>query len=192
MDTGVVVCGLFSMFDGIVKFIRRINCGNVLGVVLPMGTGKSTVCSNFNVDEKTILLDLEEAVRLSLDNETLKKLDDLKARNEMTSYNSMFYIACRKYVKEQRKAFQHKRYILFSSDKKLLKYCGAKTIHVFSPSDNFFNKIKANMEKEISELASKNRMEILLEQGTKNLNIFNNFDELANILGRILELKHKL
>jgi hypothetical protein len=187
-----VACTFLSIIPKIVKFVSNINCSLQTGVVLPKGCGKSTVCSNFYVDSDTILLDLEEAVRLSLDNDTLAKLDELRKTHQTTSFNSMFYIKCKEYVKSQRKAFPTKRYILFSSDKKLLEYVGTKKIFVFSPSDAMFKKIVTQMEEGVKSVAEKNRLDILLQQGRKALLVFNSFEELANLLAKNLDLKHVL
>jgi hypothetical protein len=187
-----VACTFLSIIPKLVKFVSNINCSLQTGVVLPKGCGKSTVCSNFYVDSDTILLDLEEAVRLSLDNDTLVKLDELRKTHQTTSFNSMFYIKCKEYVKSQRKAFPTKRYILFSSDKKLLEYVGTKKIFVFSPSDAMFKKIVTQMEEGVKSVAEKNRLDILLQQGRKALLVFNSFEELANLLAKNLDLKHVL
>lgn len=187
-----VVCSLFSIVPKVLKFISNINCDRMVGVVIPKACGKTTITSRFYVDENTVLLDLEEAVRLSLTNEQLVKLDDLKKKGEITSFNSLFYVACRDYVKGQKKAFKDKRYIMFSSDKKLLEYVGCRSIIVLAPSDAFFQKILNAVDAGAKEVCQKNRMEILLNQGKKALFVYNDFTELASILAQKLALKHKL
>jgi hypothetical protein len=187
-----VVCSLFAIVPKVFKFISNINCDRTIGCVIPVASGKTTITSRFYCDETTVLLDLESSVRLSLTNEQLAKLDELKKNHETTSYNSMFYISCRDYIKSQKKNFKDKRFIVFSSDKKLLKYIGCKTVLVFSPSDAFFSKILNAVEEGVKDICQKNRMEILLEQGKKQLFVYNSFDELASLLAKTLELKHKL
>jgi len=187
-----VVCGLFSLIPVLINSLRGIKCGSIVGIVIPKGSGKTTISKAFVKDDNTELIDLENAIRLNVNDETLKKLDELKQKEELTSYNSKYYVLAKEYIKGLKKNFKNKTYYILSSDKDLLKYIGAKDIYTFTPSNDFFNKIKSNLDPEEARLAETNRTNILLSQGRRDLLVFNSFEELSTLLNKVLKLKHKL
>jgi hypothetical protein len=190
--TEAVVCGFLNFIPRVFQFIANINCNRVIGVVLPKASGKSCVARDFIKDKQTDIIDIESVVRLTIDNETLKKLDELKGKKEMTSYNTMFYPICKNYIDNIRKNFKNKKLIVLSSDRTLLKYCGTEKTFVFVPSNEFSNKIKASLEPDVSALFEANKTDILLNAGLEKINVFNDFNELAQLLGKILKLRYKL
>lgn len=186
-----VMCTIFGMLPAIFNFIRGVRCNDNIGICVPAKSGKTQISKSFIHSEKVELLDIENAVRLNCDDETLKKLDVLKASGELATYNSKFYVLARDYLKDLKKKFKKSYYVL-SSDKDLLKYLGCKHIYVFSPSNDFWTKIKNNLPIDELEIAEKNRTEILLANGRRDLFVYNSFEELAVLLNKVLKLKHKL
>lgn len=187
--------GMLLLVPKLIQLLQKYRLRKLRGVVLPSGCGKSTLCSSFSsVDKHTILLDLEEAVRLSLDNETLSKLDKLKDTNQIASYNSLFYYKCKEYVKTQREQYPKKSYVLFSSDRELLKFvgCPTSTMIVVSPSNQFFERIVADYEDIKKTVATQSRQNILLEVRKEDLLVYNSFQELDNLLSSALKIKHNI
>jgi hypothetical protein len=187
--------GMILLIPKLIQLFQRYRYRRLRGVVIPSGCGKSTLCSSFSsADKHTILLDLEEAVRLSLDNETLIKLDKLKATNQIASYNSLFYYKCKEYVKTQRENYPKKSYVLFSSDRELLKFvgCPTQTLIVISPSNQFFERIIADYDEVKKTVATQSRQNILLEVRKEDLLVYNSFQELDSLLSSTLKIKHNI
>lgn len=191
------VIGLFGLIPKAISLFRTLlGSKKTIGICLPARCGKSTIASKFVLNNKTIILDLEEATKLSLSEDQIKRLEEYKAKNQMTSYNSLFYISCKNYVDEQIKAFPNKKFIILSSDRELLKYCGCSVNKIisFSPSNSLFDKIKANIEDEKDRRnVEENRTNILLNNNKKSpINVYESFEQLTNMLGNMLDLKVKL
>lgn len=187
--------GMVLLIPKLIQLIQKYRFRKLRGVVLPSGCGKSTLCSSFSsVNKHTILLDLEEAVRLSLDNETLSKLDKLKDTNQIASYNSLFYYKCKEYVKTQREQYSKMSYVIFSSDRELLKFigCPTSTMIVVSPSNQFFERIVADYDETKKAVATQSRQNILLEVRKEDLLVYNSFQELDNLLSSALKIKHNI
>lgn len=187
--------GMVLLIPKLIQLIQKYRFRKLRGVVLPSGCGKSTLCSSFSsVNKHTILLDLEEAVRLSLDNETLGKLDKLKETNQIASYNSLFYYKCKEYVMSQRQQYPKKSYVLFSSDRELLKFvgCPTSTMIVISPSNQFFERIVMDYDETKKAVATQSRQSLLLEARKEDLLVYNSFQELDNLLSSALKIKHNI
>jgi len=188
---------LFSiilLIPTIYRLAMKLKNNKLKGIVLPPSTGKTFLSSNFNVDKYTTLLDIETSTRLSLSEIELKQLDQLRDSGQISSYNSMFYIKCKEYLKNQKKAFKRNVFIVISSDRSLLKFIGINpsNILVFSPTNEFFEKICVNLDETKKSVATSARQNLLLETRKENLNVFNSFQELSNILGQKLGLTHNI
>lgn len=191
-----IVCGLFKIIPFLWNKIAGIKCNKPInGLVLPSGCGKSTLCKQLQPHKKDFkLLDLESAVMLEISKEDQEKLKELKDKGEMETYNAKFQVLAKNYIKKLRSDFPKTKWILAASSIELLKYVGvpSNAIQCFAPSNEFFSKIKENIEPIIAGISELSRQNLIVNSGNKQLNVFGDFSELFQIVCRIYDLKQKL
>lgn len=191
-----IVCGLFKILPFIWNKLTGIRCNKPMnGLVLPSTCGKSNLCKQLQPHKKEFkLLDLESAVMLEINKEDQEKLKELKDKGEMETYNAKFQVLAKSYIKKLRADFPKTKWILVASSIEILKYVGVPSdaIQCFAPSNEFFGKIKENIDPVMSAIADLSRQNLIVNSGNKQLNVFGDFAELFQIVCRIYNLKQKL
>jgi hypothetical protein len=176
-----------ATFD-IIRFIARkvfclvmeSTCSTLIGITIPKGMGATWSASNLQ-DPRGLVVDLVEAVNLSLTEEQTNRLNKAKETNQQSTYDSIFYPIAKQYVLNLRKSFKNKRLVLICSDHSLLKYCGVKEMHYFVPSNNFLTAVIDQAEDRAKELIRKSVVNILMDKGNK-AQVFANFEQLTAFL----------
>lgn len=185
-----------ATFD-IIRFIARkvfclvmnTSCSSVIGISIPKGFGATWSASNLT-DPRGIVVDLVEAVNLSLTAENAGRLQKAKDADQKSTYDSLFFPIAKSYVAGLRKSFPTKRIVLLSADHTLLKYCGVKEMHYYVPSNNFLTAVIEQAEEKDKELIRKSVVGLLMDKGNK-ANVFANFEQLTAFL-RDLNLVAKI
>lgn len=188
MDT--VVCALFKVVPTILNWIRGIKCSAPLnGLVLPIG--KSQLVKSLQAHQKNLkLIDLESQVLLEITKEEQEKLQELKNKQEMQTYNQKFKVLAKEYVKSLRTNFKKEKFILVASDMDLLVYCGCQKNNItsFVPSNAFWKQISESIEDGTLKAVYESARQSLIINN-KSLNVFSNFDELYSMCSRLFGLK---
>jgi hypothetical protein len=185
-----VVCAVFKIFPMVINWMRGIRCSAPLnGLVLSIG--KSQLVKSLQAHQKNLkLIDLESQVLLECSKEEQEKLQDLKNKQEMQTYNQKFKVLAKDYVKSLRTNFKNEKFILVASDMELLVYCGVKKNNItsFVPSNAFWKQIGEAIEDPTIKAVYESARQTLIINN-KSLNVFSNYDELYSMCSRLFGLK---
>jgi hypothetical protein len=187
ISTGLCcLSGAFTMF----RILRKVKCnsGLIKVVILPHSCGKSTFIRSVSSDVFT-LLDLESNVAMSLEPAMQNKIVQLRGD---PSFNLTWYPLVKTYLDGVKKAFKKKNLLLFISDPELATYLkiDKKDILSLIPSNAMANQISGKLSPEDRAVFEDGRMQLLLKH--YNLQSFNSWAELSEILRDLFDIKVKL
>ena len=171
----------------------KINCGRKIGVLLPQGFGKSTVCQKLNSQNKNqILCDLESLAKINLTQEQKDNIDALSRSQQYQNIKLFLLPIWRDFLKDLMTKFKHQNVIIFSSSVEAFSYLEVKTKEVYVPSQAFFETTLATIQDESKRKAmTSSRNEIITAFSTK-VKVFSSFQDLEKQLSEDLNLTQKI
>lgn len=185
--------GIFNVVKTIFCMASKINCGRKIGVLIPQGFGKSTICQKLNSQNKNqILCDLESLAQINL---TQEQKDNLQALSRSQQYQNikLFLLPIwRDFLKDLMTKFKHQNVIVFSSSVEAFSYLDVKNKEVYVPSQAFFDTIMATIQDESKRKAmTASRNEIITAYSGKS-KVFSSFQDLEKQLADDLGLTQKI
>ena len=171
----------------------KINCGRTVGVLLPKGFGKSTVCQKLNSrDRQQILLDLETLAQINLTQEQKENLEGLQRTNQYQNIKLFLLPIWKDFLQDLMKKFKHQNVVVFSSSVEAFSYLEVKSKQVYIPSQSFFDQTLTSITDESKKKAMiASRNEIITSFAGK-AKVFSSFVDLEKQLSDDLGLSQKI
>lgn len=170
------------------KMCKNIKCPKVVAVVVPRFGGKSTFIQSVS-SNNYLLLDLEENVKMMMTDSEKSQIESLQGSN---SFNLHYYPLVKKYLKSIVLDHPNKNIVVFVSSLDLAKYCEIKTINAFVPSSNLCDTIKAGLSGEAQKLFDTSKNDLLVKLKPKQLNVYDSWLKLGELLSDKFDLTSKL
>ena len=164
-----------------------VKCGQMIAIVIPRFSGKSTFINSVN-STNYLLLDLEENVTLEMTDAERAKLGGLVGN---ASYNLHYFPICRDYLKKIRDNHKNKAILVFCSDMELVKYLGIPKVYAYAPSNQLSERIKTNLPEAERAKYDQSRLELLIHNKEKMIS-FNDFNTLTQSVINKFHLTMKL
>lgn len=183
-----LACIATPILLGLSKIFKSVKCNHLVAVVVPRFGGKSSFIQSVS-SNNYLLLDLEENVKMMMsDNERLQ-LESLQGSN---SFNLHYFPLVNKYLKDIVENHPNKNILVFVSSLDLAKYCKIKTVNAFVPSSNLCDSIKAGLTGELQKLFDASKNDLLVRLKPKQLNVYNSWEQLSELLSDRFGLTSKL
>lgn len=171
----------------------QINCGRKLGVLIPKGFGKSTLCQKMNSQNKNqILCDLEALAQISLTQEQKDNLQTLQQTNQFQNIKLFLLPIWKDFLSDLMLKFKHQNVIIFSSSVEAFTYLEVRSKEVYIPSQAFFDQTLATIQDESKRKAmTASRNEIITAYAGK-AKVFSSYSDLEKQLSEDLGLIQKI
>jgi hypothetical protein len=188
-----IISGIFKVVSKLFCLASKINCGRKLGILIPKGFGKSTICQKLNSQNRNqILCDLESLAQMNLSQEQRENLDALNRSSQFQNIKLFLLPIWRDFLKDLMSKFKHQNVIVFSSSVEAFSYLEIKNKKVYIPSQSFFDSIIATITdegKRKAMIASRNEMITAYASSSK---VFSSFVDLEKQLSDDLGLIQKI
>jgi hypothetical protein len=185
MDANLILAGglaSLAMKGGVMcynrqKKARKLYKTKLSSLVMAKGTGKSQLKKHLqSLSSELVIIDINEVVEKKND-----KLDFLKK--------------AKSYVDDVLKKFPKKRFLLLLSSQEESEYLNVDKTNTFvvCPSIELFGKIKGDFDPEqgserLQEI-EKERLGLIRDTDSDNLNIYNTFEELYGVIKSVYKLQ---
>lgn len=187
-----IVGSLFNAIRVIFCMASKINCGRKIGVLIPKGFGKSTVCQKLNSQDKNqILCDLESLAQINLSQEQKDSIDNLQRTNQFQNIKLFLLPIWKDFLKDLMSKFKHQNVVIFSSSVEAFAYLDVRKKEVYIPSQNFFDQIIATSPEDKKKAMIASRNEIITAYANK-AKVFSTFQDLEKQLSDDLGLTQKI
>ncbi len=188
-----LIGGIFNVLKQIFCMASKINCGRKLGILIPKGFGKSTICQKLNSQNKNqILCDLESLAQMNLSQEQRENLDILNRSSQFQNIKLFLLPIWRDFLKDLMTKFKHQNVVVFSSSVEAFNYLEIKRKEVYIPSQTFFDTFISTITDEGKKKAMiSSRNEIITAHAGK-AKVFSSFVDLEKQLSDDLGLVQKI
>jgi hypothetical protein len=170
------------------KLFKNVKCPQVVAVVVPRFGGKSNFIQSVSSNDY-LLLDLEENVKMMMSDNEKAQLESLQGSN---SFNLHYFPLVNKYLKSVIADHPNKNILVFVSSLDLAKYCGIKTIQAFVPSSSLCDSIKGSLAGDVQRLFDASKNDLLVKLKPKQLNVYNSWTQLNELISDKFHLTSRL
>lgn len=185
--------GIFNVIKSLFCMASKINCGRKIGVLIPKGFGKSTVCQKLNSQKSNqILCDLEALAQISLTAEQKESIDTLQRSNQYQNIKLFLLPIWRDFLKDLMIKFKHQNVVIFSSSVEAFSYLKITNKEVYIPSQTFFEQTLATVTDESKKKAMTSSRNEIITAFAGKAKVFSSFIDLEKQLSEDVGLIQKI
>lgn len=190
---GDVIGGVINLIRTIFCLAKGINCGSRLGVLIPKGCGKTYLSNALqSTNKKTILLDIESLVYMSLNDEQKSQLNQLQRSQEWQNLKLFLLPLWKDFLQDLMNKFKHTSVYIFTSSPEALSHLQCSKKECYIPSQSFFDELVAKVSDENKKkVMIQSRNEIISAYGGK-AKIFSSFQDLQRQISEDFQLVPKI
>lgn len=189
-----------ELISAVIKIVKTlfcmasaINCGSRLGLLIPKGCGKTYLSNALqSTNKKTILLDIESLVHMSLNEEQKSQLNQLQRSQEWQNLKLFLLPLWKEFLNDLMTKFKHSSVYIFTSSPEALSHLECSKKECYIPSQSFFDELVSKVSDENKKkVMIQSRNEIISAYGGK-AKIFSSFQDLQRQVSEDYHLKPKI